>query len=116
MRDADVNDVTALMGKLKANVAYLQFADQITDERSQWPVLNRASPIKAEPAAPLVEPPPTVSVAPAPPVPVAPAAPIAAPAQANRPSFLKRYAAPPASTEGSRLLSDIFARLEQKGL
>jgi hypothetical protein len=36
-----VNDITALMGKLKANVSYLQFAGTMTEERANWPVLER---------------------------------------------------------------------------
>ncbi len=50
-----MNDVTALMGKLKANVAYLQFSDT-SEERSFAPkpaagsLLNRYAPPAAQPA------------------------------------------------------------------
>ncbi len=37
-----MNDITALMGKLKANVAYLQFDEPMTEQRVYWPVLDRA--------------------------------------------------------------------------
>ncbi len=97
-----MNDVTALMGKLKANVAYLQF-DEPTEHRAIEfePALaahTLAGPVDAPAAQPEV---------------AAPAAP------APRASLLSRYvpAAEPAADrkalQGSRLLADIFARLER---
>jgi hypothetical protein len=85
-----MHDVTALMSKLKANVAYLQFDDPMTEARSHRPPVARvAEQTAADPAA--IE-------RPAPPAPRLALA-------------LSRYA--PAGE--TRALADIFARLERAG-
>jgi hypothetical protein len=104
-----MNDVTALMGKLKANVSYLQFGDSMTEQSEKWPVLARAVESR-KPAAtesqpePAVEPEAAAVAEPAPPVRAAG-------------SLLRRYGAhgEPVAESRSALLSDIFARLERKG-
>ncbi len=118
-----MNDVTALMGKLKANVAYLQFADQITEERTTWPVIGRGAQLETTVRAADAEldEAPSAAVAAAPVEAVAlptPAAKVPASPRATRQaSLLRRYAnaaADPEPAQSSRLLSDIFARLEQR--
>jgi hypothetical protein len=99
-----VNDVTALMGKLKSTVAYLQFDEGSTEPRRPWPVLDRAAraresePVRtvAEPATP----------------------PAAAPNAVSKPAptLLRRYAPqaePTPPSQPSRALVDIFAHLER---
>jgi hypothetical protein len=93
-----VNDVTALMGKLKSTVAYLQFDEASTEPRPAWPVLARAT--RAREAEPV-----KASTEPAPP-----------PAAKPAPTFLRRYGPPAEPTppsNPSRALVDIFARLER---
>jgi hypothetical protein len=143
-----VNDVTALMGKLKANVSYLQFADSASEDRANWPVLERMAQaqrlIEAESAAPAptAESPGVAWSAPAQNLPAQnlpaqnlpaqnlpakaalappPASPAPIPAAWAQPpapkpggSLLRRYKAPESARDGSRQLSDIFARLERK--
>ncbi len=48
-----MNDITALMGKLKANIAYLQFDEAGAEEREPWPVLQRLT--RAQEAEAVVE-------------------------------------------------------------
>ncbi len=133
-----MNDVTALMGKLKANVSYLQFADSASEDRANWPVLERMAQaqrlIEAESAAPAptAESPGVAWSAPAQNLPAQnlpakaalappPASPAPIPAAWAQPpapkpggSLLRRYKAPESARDGSRQLSDIFARLERK--
>jgi hypothetical protein len=82
-----VNDVSTLMGKLKANVAYLQFNDYATEEKSTWPVLERMVRAQRFEAASLA--PSAAPMAPAP-AGAAPAPVAAAPANA---AFALRLAA-----------------------
>jgi hypothetical protein len=133
-------DVTALMGKLKANVQYREFGEEgPQEERMRWPVVDRMARVKEDragvPAAseptplPVSEPAaakPAVSPAQRPVRPAAAAAPqsvtpqsvtpqSAAPRSAPRPSLLRGYGAPaPKPPEESRLLKEVFARLESK--
>jgi hypothetical protein len=95
-----MNDITALMGKLKANVAYLQFDEPMTEQRVYWPVLDRAVQAQTTEVvvAEAVEALASVEVA---------------PIRTIGPSLLRRYGKSAAEVQ-SRALSDIFARLERK--
>jgi hypothetical protein len=87
-----MNDIAALMGKLGATVAYLQFDEQITEARTYFTVAAEA-PVMAEPAAEdfaeFEDCPVSIGV-----------------------SMKRRYGAPAQAAAAPRSLADIFARLE----
>ncbi len=110
-----MNDITALMGKLKANIAYLQFDESGAQDRVAWPVLQRLARTQDGENEATAAAPDEAQVRPeAIRAPSAPEVSAAAPGA----SLLKRYA-PPASADAlppadSKALADIFARLARK--
>ncbi len=85
-----MQDVTALMGKLQANVSYLQFSDTPSEDRLGWPRLDRLALAQKGGSA------------------AVPAS--AAPARALLSGYVAPVQVPPAR---SRKLSDIFSRLQR---
>jgi hypothetical protein len=77
-----VTDVSTLMGKLKANVAYRQFNDSASEDKSTWPVIERMARAQAFAASP-ESPAPQVQTAQAPAAPIAVAPPLSS---ASRPA------------------------------
>jgi hypothetical protein len=103
-----VNDVTALMGKLRAKVGYRRFEESGSQDKTQWPVLRRVADARRQAAEPEGAAPPTIAT---------PAIEThTAEAARGGSALFRRYREPtPPPQEGGRgALSDIFAKLERK--
>ncbi len=94
-----MNDVNALMGKLRASVVYRNFADATPEDRIRWPVLERIARSKKEGDSSVGE---AQSQSPveAPSAPIAPQAGATAPAEAAKPANPRNAAkSPPREAE-----------------